>query len=541
MDQKKRIIELVEKEILTTEEALSLLENMAEQEDELSESANFTSLIDERLAANRHASKKAEDSNDDSLTSKKLQQEKNALKDEIQQVNQEMTTTQESINRLQAEAKQFEQTQARQVAQLENEIKNIEQEIALVQNVHEVDSSSELVDLFDQLSTKQRELEAIGMKFETKEARAELENQLAECQDHLKMVADKKEQLVQKLHHLSVQQKAAAQEQKNSSKSDDPAEDPVSQTISQLGELMSAGLDKFTQIVGDFDWSEAKDKIKKGMVSDKITKTWEFSDPELTVLDFKNANGNLEFHESRDDILRIEVELAIYGSIDEEVETAITSRMHIVENQGKLKFHIPNKRIQADWKIWLPKRTYDYIALRVLNGAVTFAPLQANDVMVHVTSGAIIFDQLSATLLELKGTNGAITLNDADLHDLLINTVNGSVQMTGCVQNSQITTGNGAIRQTLFNEDIVRLSNQTVKGPIKVAVPQALGIEGVAETTFAQIHSRLSEAVVQSVPSKKNNQMTIMRAGTTQMALHLKTVMGAIFLKDSQPEEQMEE
>lgn len=51
---------------------------------------------------------------------------------------------------------------------------------------------------------------------------------------------------------------------------------------------------------------------------------------------------------------------------------AFDARSQIDVDDERISFQIPNKRIRADLVFYLPTRTYDHVAVKLLNGNVTF-------------------------------------------------------------------------------------------------------------------------------------------------------------------------
>ena len=102
----------------------------------------------------------------------------------------------------------------------------------------------------------------------------------------------------------------------------------------------------------------------------------------------------------------------------------------------------------------MPKRTYDHVAVKLLNGNVTFNELDAKDVYTKSTNGNIDFRKVNASMLEIEGVNGTITVQEGEILDAIIETVNGDVTLTATPQNTGISLVNGNIRVTYKEETV---------------------------------------------------------------------------------------
>ncbi|WP_018659345.1 DUF4097 family beta strand repeat-containing protein [Allofustis seminis] len=567
MENKKRIIELVEKGILSTEEALKLLENLGEKEAEHAAEVNFTTQraqdkvtqeINEnntstvsaeqsaQIQKNKKQEKEATEKQNAQL--KALETKRKELEEKITHLSSEEKELQENIQLLTSKQNEAEAAHDNKLKQLQTDVATLEDEIKVVQQIHEeVDVADELAELLNQLSTKQRELESFESENELEKDIVDYSSEIATLKEKFKKVINAKDSCQKELHQIKMtiwSDKASSaikeieipedwQQKIGDTVSD--AGSALDTAVNQMGGFLSGTLNKLSHAVNEFEWKDTKEKLQKGVLSETITKTWTFDQPDLTVLDFKNANGMIHFYQAENDAIKVEAQMRMLGYFDGTLEEAISQRMEIEAIQGQLKFHIPNKKVQAHLKIWLPPKTYDYLYLRSLNGDIHFEPLKVKDITLNVTNGAINFDHLEATLLELKGTNGDISLKEAQLRDLVINTVSGDVRIMGAVQNAQINTVNGTIRETLYNEDIIRITNQTVNGTIKIAIPSTVGLEGTAQTTFGNIHTRLQH--LDDLKTSKARKVNILRSGQTQAALEISTTAGSIFLKDNEENE----
>ena len=90
----------------------------------------------------------------------------------------------------------------------------------------------------------------------------------------------------------------------------------------------------------NFEWSEQVIKVPT-LASDSFDKEWIIAE-NPTILDFKNANGNISFESTTDEQMRISANITIYGKYDEAtVEEAFAVRHQYVVDEDKLTWPAP--------------------------------------------------------------------------------------------------------------------------------------------------------------------------------------------------------
>ncbi|MFK5283659.1 PspC domain-containing protein, partial [Lacticaseibacillus paracasei] len=68
--------------------------------------------------------------------------------------------------------------------------------------------------------------------------------------------------------------------------------------------------------------------------------------------------------------IQVAAAIKLYGKMDAASPLdAFKDRSRIDVTDDHFSFQVPNKRVQADLVISLPKRSYDHVAVRLLNGS----------------------------------------------------------------------------------------------------------------------------------------------------------------------------
>ncbi|MBO0456820.1 daptomycin-sensing surface protein LiaX [Enterococcus hulanensis] len=510
MNERQRILELVKKGILSTEEGLDLLESMAKAKDEaqIKQAADkvdsyhrdqATNLVDEWETGKEAKGSEEQDLEDLEAYFDDLATEVNQISAHIDEINQK-----------------------------KNDLKNVlhEKEEVLM----ELDTKEEL-DTLSEADDEIREAVEAAIK-ELKEQIAELEDQVEEQEEELSNVqSNQKENRKKRVYaHIEIP---------------DDLKDQASETFSQVGEkLGEAGVQlgrlmkKTWKSVSDtveenVDWKDFNVKVP-GLVTSKFEHQFLYTDVEPTLLDIKLANGKVTLKSWDDAAIKVDAKIKLYGKMNEATPLqSLMERSQIEVNDEHISFQIPNKRVQAELVFYLPKRTYDHVAVKLLNGDLIVEEMDAKDVYAKSTNGNITFQHIDATMLEIQGVNGNIEIREGAILDSIIETVNGNITTKAAIQNYGISLVNGDVKLTAGHATLQKIKASSVNGNVKVSVGKTIGLEGLAKTSLGSINDRLSNYEVIREKKEKTNRLLQFRRVADEMAkIDVSTTTGSIFLKD---------
>lgn len=575
MDQRERILQLVREGVLSVEEGLDMLESLAKKEAKQSEQRDFTSdktaketvetagpedlfgpdFMEEQPEVDEEMERQAEEAKqqfEDEL--ERIANELNKYSVDIDTINEELTELRMELSdvedRLHDKKEALTSDYSDRVTELEDKVVNLNKEIELISAIDEIDNEQELRELNEELTKAMEELKVLKdskPSVETDEEIKELEAEANKLRTRVDELTNQKNDLMKEMHALKMKQWTTKAKQvsenmeipegwrKGASKTIDRAGEIIDETSRTLGDVLRQTVKKTRETIENIDWQDIN--IDLGL-KEKVTfeHEWLFEDTTATILDFKNANGDIQFKPSINDNIKIMGKIKLYGKMDEPTPLdAFEARSVINITPDELTFHIPNKNIRADLIVYLPQRDYDYIRSNSFNGDVTFNEIKTRDIYVKATNGNITFNKLTATMLEIKGTNGNITLLDTQLRDLLISTINGDVRVVGEVQSTDINTTNGVIRLTLSGDEVIRVAGGSVNGDVKISLPKRVGLEIEAKSTFGTVKSRLSDAESSLSPQGKGKAHKFYRLGETGniCRVNVQTTTGNILFKDT--------
>lgn len=585
MQERERILELVKNGVISTQEGLDLLESLVKKEDRKQEKKDFAqpdsvqSKVENESEEqeSRFETETDQDETEDQVNNdeekakiysrlekelENLAAEINHYSVELDQVNEKLTNTKETLENKKANLYDLKEgsrlEKADETATIRADILNLEKEISLIQKIDELDNTAEVAELKSDLNDKITELEKVQAETDPdKEMKIkELEKEIKVLEEQAEGIQKEKIALMKKLHTVKMKQWTTKAKQV-SERLEIPEnwKDEATETISKAGKQIEASGKELGKLIREsvstsmksdtaqsvkgsinsafenFDWKDINIRVPK-LASTTFEHEWSFEETTASILDFKLANGQLKIVSSDNDTIKVSAKVKLYGKINEETPLkAFEERSQIEIDDDKFVFHVPNKRIEAVITMSLPKRIYDYTAIKLLNGDVLFNEFAGKDVFVKSTNGDMTFKNTEAVMLEIKGTNGDIQVKNSDIRDFLVSTVNGNIAYKGAPLSSDVSTTNGDIKLTLSSKEMTRIKASSVNGDVKIAIPLEIDVEGEAKTVFGKVKSRLNEIDVQSQKDTKLNFRRIRQGQVLQLTAL--TTSGNVLLKDT--------
>ncbi len=531
MKERERVLELVKKGILTSEEALILLENMATEKDEKQiekaaekvDTQNIgTTNKEDQVADLMDALEKGE-SEGPTVDSFEENTQDSAEKDRenLERILDELAT---KANRASAE---LDEVNA-EIAGIKEEIKEVAEEIGTLDTKEELDA------LTEDEQVQRKDLHVLLAQLEEKLATQSTEKTALE--EELKNI--RKEQWKGQWNDTKEKVSSQFSEEWKDQATDtfNQVGGKVAEVGGQVGEFLKKTFNSFSDTMNDnVEWKDIKMKVP-GVATTKFEHEFNYPNPQASLIDVKVANGTVVFKTWDQEDVKVEAKIKLYGKMagDSPME-AFLERSDIDVDDETISFQVPNKRVKADLTFYLPKRTYDHVSVKLLNGNVLVEELTAKDVYTKSTNGTIAFKKIDATMLEIEGVNGEIKVLEGTILDNIIETVNGDVSISAAPESLSVSLINGDIRITAKEKTLRRVEASSANGNIKLALPNNLGVEGQVKTNLGSINSRLTDIeVVREKKDRGNQQLHFRRVLEESMAqINASTTTGSIFLKDT--------
>ena len=512
MNERERILELVKKGVLSTDEALDLLEEMGKKiQSETTETQNEETQYSVDNIMDDTAFEHTEESQED-VEDRQAQDQKN-LEDILDRLATESNQASVDLDEVMVEIDGLKATLAEvREALMELNTKEeldalteLEVRIALEEEIKELEWT--LSELYDEKANLEGQLKNIR--------RSQWSQKKEEFQQKMDIPEDWKEQANETFSQVG---------------------EKVVDVTNQMGKFLKKTFKTVSQSVSEnVEWKDINVKFP-GVATTKLEKEYLFEEVTATILDIQVANGQLQFKFWDKEEIKVETMIKLYGKMDAATPlAAFEERSQIDLTEDRFVFKVPNKRVRVDAIFYLPQRTYDYAAFKLLNGDIEIQGFEVKDIYVKSTNGDVTLEELKASMLEISGVNGNITICSGRIIDSIIDSVNGSVRMKTVPENLSVNLVNGDIRLTLNDEKLRRLKANTVNGDVKIALPLKQGLEGTATSSLGKIHNRLTDFEVVREKNERMNQLLQFRRVNDEMAtIELTSTTGNIYLKNNE-------
>ncbi|WP_137662517.1 daptomycin-sensing surface protein LiaX [Enterococcus hulanensis] len=307
---------------------------------------------------------------------------------------------------------------------------------------------------------------------------------------------------------------------------------------SRIGRVVNRAAKTVTDTVNnsDFDLKKINQKFY-GTAKTHFSHQFTFEDIDAQTIDIKLAKGKVILKTWEDETIndvKVEATVSLLGQMEEpDPIDAFLERSRIDVNNYQILFHVPNKRVDAKLTFYLPKRQYNNLALRLLNGDLMIEELSAKNSSIKATNGTILIKELEASMLEFEGVNNEIEIREGQILDASIETVTGTIIARADIVRSEYSLINGDIKVTAKNNNLKKLEAQSVNGDVKVSLPQTIGIEGSAKTGIGTINYRFANC--ETVQERSGNTQKVLhfqRAAENAAQIEVSSKAGSIYLKD---------
>ena len=443
MNEKERILDLVKKGVISSQEAISLLEELGKNQ---GESSKVSEQETKDASTYQKEDEKRFDTVLDSIASvvTNFSSELDEEFETLNQVNQQVKQKEERIEELHT---------AKALGQL-----TVEQEMELQRLTEELEI----------LRSQQRSLE------EEKKA----------AQDEMKRL--KKEEFDEKLKKAKQKIEETDWQQ------------TTSDSLSQLGGIIGRFAGQFAKAAAETARNVSatiKDHPSFSTMSPFFYQTshsyaFEEEFGEIGIIEIKVANGDIKMKTAPQSTVTIEGEFRLNEEFEtqEEIEQYINERLNVSLENDTFKFFIPSKKVYADVTFVFPEKEYDYVSVKGLNSGIRMKDFTGKDFYAESQNGEISVKNVSGTMLELTSKNGTIKQLDGQFKDSILDGTNGNIIFDAETESATLKTVNGSIKVKKVAPNTKQVMAKTVNGSVQLDVPESLEVEASLSTSLGKLH-----------------------------------------------------
>ena len=443
MNEKERILDLVKKGVISSQEAISLLEELGKNQGE--------------------ASKVSEQEKKDASTYQKEDEKRfdtvlDSLASVVTNFSSEWDEEFETLNQVTQQVKQKEERiEELHSAKVLDKL-TVEQEMEL----------QRLTEELEVLCSQQRSLE------EEKKA----------AQDEMKRL--KKEEFDEKLKKAKQKIEETDWQQ------------TTSDSLSQLGGIIGRFAGQFAKAAAETARNVSatiKDHPSFSTMSPFFYQTshsyaFEEEFGEIGIIEIKVANGDIKMKTAPQSTVTIEGEFRLNEEFEtqEEIEQYINERLNVSLENDTFKFFIPSKKVYADVTFVFPEKEYDYVSVKGLNSGIRMKDFTGKDFYAESQNGEISVKNVSGTMLELTSKNGTIKQLDGQFKDTILDGTNGNIIFDAEAESATLKTVNGSIKVKKVVPNAKQVMAKTVNGSVQLDVPESLELEATLSTSLGKLH-----------------------------------------------------
>lgn len=211
----------------------------------------------------------------------------------------------------------------------------------------------------------------------------------------------------------------------------------------------------------------------------EVDHIFQHSETPLYEIDIDIANGKTKIVAWDSHEVRVECQAKVYRVESQEKarEVFVKNVLFSIEN-GKLTFSIREKAIKVETIIYVPKKEYEDVQMRMFNGGITAEFLRAEKMKVKSANGPLTLQGVVGEICELETGNGAITLQTSQFESIEAETLNGAIQAEGSFNQVDLRTFNGKIlcRNTKVDSDMMQA--RSVTGKIQLFLVPGSSVSG---------------------------------------------------------------
>ncbi len=224
----------------------------------------------------------------------------------------------------------------------------------------------------------------------------------------------------------------------------------------------------------------------------EISHIFQHGEAPIYEIDADIANGKTKIVAWDSQDIRVECKAKVYHAEDQDKAKEIfLKNVLFTIDDGKCKFYIQDKGIKVDVEMYIPKKEYEDIQIRMFNGGITTEALKAEHFKLKSANGALTLDGVNGESCELETGNGAITIQTAQFDKIEAETLNGAIHADGQFNKVDLQTFNGQINCHNEKVDSESINANSVTGKIQLSLAAGTAVSGELKSNLGSFNVSL--------------------------------------------------
>ncbi len=315
--------------------------------------------------------------------------------------------------------------------------------------------------------------------------------------------------------------------QQSKTKESGSGDDTFYSQIEQAGERIFDFVNTALRKIKDIDWQITQ--------SVEVPHVFQQADEKIERVDIDIANGPVRLIAWDQQEVRVECQAKVYRVEDrDEGRSYFLDNTVFSQDNGLLCFATKSKWMRVETTVYIPRKSYKKMTVRVFNGEMTGEMLETEHLIVKATNGKVDLTGISGKKLDIDTVNGQIKVIDLNTEGIEAETVNGAIDVTGFSRKAELKSFNGNIHCTLEHPGTEIIEAKAVTGNIYVNVPDTATIDGEVRSNLGSY--KLDLEGINILHEKKEviqKQMKFKRTGSDDQTLYLEadTKTGSVFIR----------
>jgi len=206
------------------------------------------------------------------------------------------------------------------------------------------------------------------------------------------------------------------------------------------------------------------------------------------------TNGKLEVYPSEENGVRAECHVKAYrASSPEDAKEEFLNKFLLVEDGNKLRIVSDMKMVQTNVVLYVPKKEYEAINGRLLNGTFKSSDMTVNRLKVKTANGKIEVRSLTFNNADFETAHGSVQLQEVNGEKLEVETLNGRVYVDGNVKEVEAQSVNGHVVVTTKDPAARKIEARAMAGSVELYIPNNVPISGEIASNFGKMDLQLGD------------------------------------------------
>lgn len=283
-----------------------------------------------------------------------------------------------------------------------------------------------------------------------------------------------------------------AKEDSGNSKSEDPSMDEFIEDIRKdfvtVGDRFMQFMQTTVERMKGFDF----DKPFGGSSTFHHTIVKQADDLEEILVDVDH--GSVSIHATDTPEIRAEFTVKSFnGRSEEDAKKEFLDKLIFLKDEGKLRYLSDLKLSQVSVDLFIPKRDYRKVSVRLLNGNFNLKDITVDRLYTKTANGKVDVERITFTEAELEAGNGSIRLNESSGQTLEAETINGRVYVSGNLKDVEAKSLNGHVVVTTTDAKAQKIDAKTVSGSVELYIPSDVALHGEISTNMGRLDLQLND------------------------------------------------